>query len=78
MRWAGQIARMEDMRNAYSILVGKPEGKISLGRTRRRWEENIRMDLSEIVWVGVNWIHLTQDRDQRWAVVNTVMNFQVP
>jgi hypothetical protein len=66
------------MRNAYKILVGKPEGRIPLGRSRHRWENNIRMDLREIRWEGVDWIHLAQDRDQWRAVVNTVMNLQVP
>jgi hypothetical protein len=66
------------MRNAYSILVGKSEGKRPLGRSKRRWENNIRMDLSEIGWKGVDWIHLTLGRDQWLAVVNTVTNFWVP
>jgi hypothetical protein len=55
-------------------LVGKPEGKRSLGRTRRRWEDNIRMDLKEIGWGGIDWIDLAQDRAQWRALVNTVMN----
>jgi hypothetical protein len=63
---------------AHSILVGKSEGKIPLGRTRRRWEDNIRMNLMEIGWRNVDWIHLAQDRDQWWAVVNTVMKLRVP
>jgi hypothetical protein len=63
---------------AYKILVGKPEGKRLLGRPRRRWEDNIRMDLRETGWEGVDWIHLSQVRDQWWAVVNTVMNLRVP
>jgi hypothetical protein len=58
--------------------VGKPEGKRPLGRTRRRWEDNIRMDLREIGWGGVDWIDLAQDRDQWRALVNTVMNLRVP
>jgi len=66
------------MRNAYKILVGKPEGKRPLGRPRRRWEDNIRMDLREIGWEVVYWIHLAQDRDQGRVVVNTVMNLGVP
>jgi hypothetical protein len=69
---------MGEIRNEYKILVGKPEGKRPLGRPRRRWEDNIRMDLGEIGWEGVDWIHLAQDRDQWRALVNTVMNFQVP
>jgi hypothetical protein len=78
MRWAGYIARMGEKRNAYRILVGKPEGKRPLGRPRRRWDDNIRMDLREIGWGGVDWIDLAQDRDQWRALVNTVMNFRVP
>jgi hypothetical protein len=72
MRWAGHVARMEENR----ILVGKPEGKRPLGRPRRRWEDNIRMDLREIGWSGTDWIDLTQDRDQWRAFVNTVMNLR--
>jgi hypothetical protein len=78
MRWAGHVARMGEKRNAYRILVGKPEGKRPLGRPRRRWEDNIKMDLREIGWDGMNWIDLAQDRDQWRALVNTVMNFRVP
>jgi hypothetical protein len=58
--------------------VGKPEGKGPLGRPRRRWEDNIRMDLREIGWGGMDWIDLAQDRDQWSALVNMVMNLQVP
>jgi len=64
------------MRNAYRILVGKPEIKRLLGRPRRRWEGNIRMDLWEIGWEVVDWVHLAQDRDQRQDV-NTAMNLRV-
>jgi hypothetical protein len=66
------------MRNAYKILVGKPEGRKPLGITRRKWEDNIRMDLRETGCEGVDWIRLAQDRDQWRAVVNTVMNLRVP
>jgi hypothetical protein len=59
-------------------LVGKPEVKRPLGRPRRRWEKNIRIDLKDRGWEGADWIHLDQDRDQWWAVVNMVMNLQVP
>jgi hypothetical protein len=69
---------MGDMRNAYNILVGKPEEKRPLGRRRRKWEDNIRMDLREIGWEGVDCMYLTQDRDKWWAVVNTVMNLLTP
>jgi hypothetical protein len=65
---------MGEKRNAYSILVGKPEGKRPLGRPRRRWEDNIKMDVREIGWGGMDWIELSHDRDQWRALVNTVMN----
>jgi hypothetical protein len=64
MRWAEHVAHLGEIRNAYKIFVRKPEGKRPRGRPRRRWEDNIRMDLKEIVWEGVDWIHLVQDRDQ--------------
>jgi hypothetical protein len=63
--------------NAYRIL-GKPEGKRPLGRARRRWVDNIKMDLRETGWDGIDWIVLAQDRDQCRALVNTVMNLRVP
>jgi hypothetical protein len=69
---------MGEERNAYRILVGKPEGKRPLGRPRRRWVDNIRMDLREIGWDDVDWIDLAQDRDQWRALVSTVMNLRVP
>jgi hypothetical protein len=69
---------MGEKRNAYSIFVGKPDGKRPLGRPRRRWVENINMDLREIIWDGVDWIYLDQDRDRWRAVVNTGMNLRVP
>jgi hypothetical protein len=78
VRWAGRVARVGEKRNAYRILVGKPEGKRPLGRPRRRWEDNIRMDLRDIGWGGMDWIDLAQDRDQWRALVNTVMNLRVP
>jgi hypothetical protein len=77
IRWAGYVAKMGEKRNAYRILVGKPEGKKPLGRPRRRWENNIKMDLREIGWGGMDWIDLAQDRDQWRALVNTVMNLRV-
>jgi hypothetical protein len=67
-----------DMRNAYRILVGKPEGKRLLGRPRPSWEDNIKMDHREIMLECVDWIHVAQDRDRWWAPVNTVVNLQVP
>jgi hypothetical protein len=69
---------MGEKRNAYRILVGKPEGKRPLGRLRRRWVDNIKMDLGEVGWDGVDWIDLAQDRDRWRAYVNTVMNLRVP
>jgi hypothetical protein len=64
-------------RNVYKLLMGKPEGKRLLGRPRRRCEDGIRMDLREISWGSVYWIHLAQDRDRWRAVVNTVMDLRV-
>jgi hypothetical protein len=72
------VARIGETRNASRILVGKPEGKRPLGRTRRRWLDNIKIDLREIGWDGVDWIDLAQDRDQWRALVNMVMNLRVP
>jgi hypothetical protein len=74
MRWAGNVARMGERRDLYCDLVGKPEGKGSLGRPRRRWEDNIGMDLQG----RVDWIELAQDRDRWRALVNAVMNLVVP
>jgi hypothetical protein len=77
-RWAGRVARMGGKRNAYRILVGKPEGMRPLGRPRSRWVDNTKMDLREIGWDGMDWIDLAQYRDQRRALVNTVMDLRVP
>jgi hypothetical protein len=68
---------MEEKRNAYRILVGKPEGKRPLERPRRMWEDNIRMNLGEIGWGVIDWIDLAEDRDQWRALVNTAMNLRV-
>jgi hypothetical protein len=69
---------MGEVRGAYDILVGMPEGKRPLGRPRRRWEDNIKMDLGEIWFWYVDWIHWAQDRDRWRALVNMVMNLRVP
>ena len=78
MRWVGHVAHMGQRRDAYSMLVLKPEGKRHLENPRHRWENNIRTDLKETGWKGVDWIDLVQYRDKWWAVVNTVMNMRVP
>jgi hypothetical protein len=74
----GHAARIGERRNAYKILVGKPEGKRPLGRPRRRWVDNIKIDLREVGWDGRDWIDLAQDRDRWRAHVNVVMNLRVP
>jgi hypothetical protein len=77
MGWAGHVTRMGKKGNAYRILVGKPEGKSQLGRPRRIWDDNIKIGLREIGWGVMDWTDLVQDRNQRRALVNTVLNFQV-
>jgi hypothetical protein len=77
-RWAGHVARMGKPRNAYRLLVGKPEEERLLGRPRRRWVDNIKINLREIGWDGMDWIDLAQDRDQWRVLVNMVMNLRVP
>jgi hypothetical protein len=77
MRWAGHVARMGETRNAYRILVGKPEGKRPQGRPIQRPVDNIKIDLREIGWDDMDWTDLAQGRDQRRALVNTVMNLRV-
>jgi hypothetical protein len=69
---------MGEVRSEYNILVGRPEGRRPLGRHRRRWEDNIKMDLREIGFGDIDWIHLAQGRGRWRAVVNTVMNLRVP
>jgi hypothetical protein len=69
---------MEEKRNAYRLLVGKPEGKRLLGRPRRRWVDNIRMYLGEVRWGDVDWIGLAKDRNRWRALVNSVLNLRVP
>jgi hypothetical protein len=78
MRCAGHVARMGEGRGVYRVLVGRPGGKRPLGRPRRRWKDNIKMELGEIGIDGANWIQLAQDRVQWQAFVNTVMNLWVP
>jgi hypothetical protein len=78
LRWAGHVAHIEKGRGVYRVLVGRPEGKRPLGRLRRRWEDNIKLDLREIGIDGANWIRLGQDRVQWQASVNTVMSLGVP
>jgi hypothetical protein len=77
MRWAGHVTRMGEVRGVYNILVGKPGGRRPLGRPRRRWEDNIKMDLGEIGFGNVDWISLAQDRGMWRAHVNTAMSFRV-
>ena len=78
MRWAGHVAHMGEGRGVYRVLVGKSEGKRPLGRPRPRWEDNIKMDLQEVGFRGMDWIKLAQDRDRWRALVNAVMNPRVP
>ena len=78
MRWAGHVACMGEGRGVYRVLVGKPEGKRPLGRPRRRWEDNIKIDLQEVGEVCGDWMELAQDRDRWRALVSTVMNLRVP
>jgi hypothetical protein len=74
----GHVARMGKGRGAYRILVGKPGVRGPLGRSRCRWEDNIKMDLQEVGWGGMDWIDMAQDSDRWRAVVSAVMNFRVP
>ena len=78
LRWAGHVARMEQSRSAYRVLVGKPEGKRPLGRPRRRWEDNIKMNLREVGYDPGERIDFAEDRDQWRAYVRAVMNLRVP
>ena len=77
MKWAGHVARMEKRRVLYKVLEGKPEGKRPLGGTRRKWEDNIKMDLQEVGCGDMDWIELAQDWDRWRALVNAVMNIRV-
>jgi hypothetical protein len=78
MRWAGHVVRMGEGRGVHRVLVGKSEGKRPLGRPRRRWEENIKMDLQKVGGSCGDWMELAQDRDRWWALVSTVRNLRVP
>jgi hypothetical protein len=77
MRWAEHVARMGEDRGMHRVLVGKPEGKSSLGRPRSRWEDNIKMDLQEVGGGRKDWMELAQDRDRWLALVGTVRDFRV-
>jgi len=78
MRWVGHVARIGERRGVYRVLVGKPEGKRTLGRPMRRWEGNIKMNIQEVGCRSMDWIELAQDRDRWRALVKTVMNLRVP
>jgi hypothetical protein len=78
MTWAGHVARIGEKRNAYRLLVGKPKGKRPLGKPRRRWVDNIRIDLGAVGWGDVDWIGLAKDRNRWRAVVNSVLKLRVP
>jgi hypothetical protein len=78
MRWPGHVAHMGERSVAYRVLVGKPEGKRQLGRPRCRWENNIKMNLQEVGCGRMDWIDLAQDKGRCWALVNALVNLQVP
>jgi len=78
MRWAGHVARMDEGRGVYRVLVGKPKGRRPLGRPKHRWEDNIKVDLQEEGYGGMDWIDVAQDRDSWRALVNAAMNLRVP
>jgi len=78
MGWEGHVARMGERRDVYRVLVGKPAGKRRLVRPRRRWEDNIKMDLHEVGCGGMDWIELARGRDRWRALVNAVMNLRIP
>jgi len=78
MRWAGYVAHIRKRRGVYRVLVGKPDGKRPLGRTRRRWEDNVKMYLREVVCGSMDWVELAQDRYKWQALMNAVMKFRIP
>ena len=78
MRWLGHVAHLGERRGAYRVLMGKPEGKKPLRRPRCRWKDNIKVDLQEVGWGGMDWFDMAQDRDRWRACANAVMNLWVP
>ena len=78
MRWTGHVARMGESEGVYTVFVGTLEGKKPLGKPRRRWEDNAKMDLKEVGYEGMDWIELAEDTDSWRALVNAVMNLLVP
>jgi hypothetical protein len=78
MRWFGHVASKGERRGVCSVLVGKCEGNRLLGRPRRRWENNIKINFQEVEYGGIDWIELFRDRDRMWGLVNAVMNLRVP
>jgi hypothetical protein len=78
MRWAGHVALLGERRGVYRVLVGKLEGKVPLGRPRRRWDDNIKMDLQEMRFGDTDWIELARDTDRWRALENAVINLRVP
>ena len=78
MRWTGHVVSMGERKVVYRVLVGRPEGERPLGRSRRRWEDNIKIDLHEVECGGMDWIELSQDNDNWQALVNAVMNLWGP
>ena len=78
IRWAGHVTRVDEGRGVYRVLVREPEGKRPLGRPKRRWDDNIKMDLREVGRGCGDWMELAQDMDRWRALVSTVMNFRVP
>jgi len=78
MRWAGHVVRLGERRGVHRVLVRKPEEKRPLGRPRHGWEDNIKLDLQEVEFGGMDWIELAQNRDRCRALVNSVMNLRVP
>jgi predicted small integral membrane protein len=78
IKWTGQVARIGEKINVYRLLMGNPEGKRPLERPRRKWVDNIKMDLGEIRWGGADWVGLVQERDRWRALVKSVINLQDP